>query len=165
MRKSEGVQLYRWLAPHYDSLFNDYRESAADPAHKHIRNPLLPDIKTACDLACGTATTALELACRGIRMFAVDLSPAMCRVAREKIRKSGLPVRVIHADMRDFRLPEPVDLVSCEFDALNHIPQKADLASVAVAVARSLRPGGYFYFDVNNRCAFETYWRSTLWIE
>jgi SAM-dependent methyltransferase len=67
--------------------------------------------------------------------------------------------------MRRFRLPEPVDLIICEFDALNHVPRKADLQVVAKAVARALRPGGYFYFDVNNRLAFERYWPGTLWIE
>jgi len=52
--------------------------------------------------------------------------------------------------MRTFCLPEPVDLVTCEYNALNHLPQKADLARTVRAVARALRPGGYFYFDVNN---------------
>jgi cyclopropane fatty-acyl-phospholipid synthase-like methyltransferase len=47
-------------------------------------------------------------------MFGVDLSPVMCRRAREKAREAGLPLRVIHADMREFRLPELVDLVTCE---------------------------------------------------
>ncbi len=67
--------------------------------------------------------------------------------------------------MRAFRLTEPVDLVLCEFDALNHIPRKPDLARVASAVARALRPGGHFYFDVNNRLAFETIWPGTWWVE
>ncbi len=52
-------------------------------------------------------------------------------------------------------MPEPGDLVSCEFDALNHVPRKADLALVAKAVARALRPGGHFCFDVNNRLSFD----------
>jgi SAM-dependent methyltransferase len=102
----------------------------------------------------------------GIRMFAVDLSPVMCRMAREKARRAGLPVRVLCADMRSFRLPGAVDLITCEYDALNHIPQKADLRLVAKSVARALRPGGWFFFDVNNRLGFERYWAgTTLWTE
>jgi SAM-dependent methyltransferase len=65
--------------------------------------------------------------------------------------------------MRDFRLPEPVDLVLCEFDAINHVAHKSDLALVARSVARALRPGGYFYFDANNRLAFERVWPGTSW--
>jgi SAM-dependent methyltransferase len=67
--------------------------------------------------------------------------------------------------MRTFWLPEPVDLVTCEFDALNHVPRKSDLTRVANAVARALRPGGYFYFDVNNRLAFQKIWSGTAWFE
>ena len=95
----------------------------------------------------------------------MDLSPVMCRLARDKARRARLPLRVLRADMRRFRLPEPVDLITCEADALNHVPHKTDLRLVAKAVARALRPGGYFYFDVNNRLGFERYWTLTQWIE
>jgi SAM-dependent methyltransferase len=126
---------------------------------------ILPSVTSACDLACGTGTTALQLAGAGIKTFAVDLSPAMCRLAREKASRAHLPVRVFCADMRNFRLPEPVDLITCEFDALNHVPRKEDLRLVAKSVARALRPGGYFFFDVNNRAGFERFWSGTFSIE
>jgi SAM-dependent methyltransferase len=155
--------VYRWLAKYYDRLF-EYRRSF-DAARETIIGPLLPDMKSACDLGCGTGTTALLLASRGIRTFAVDLSPEMCRIARRKARQAGLPLRVIQGDMRDFRLPQAVDLVTCEFDALNHLPRKQDLRRVAAAVARALKPGGYFAFDANNRLAFERIWSNTWFID
>ena len=98
-------------------------------------------------------------------MFAVDLSPVMCRLAREKARRARLPLRVLCADMRRFQLPESVDLITCEYDALNHVPRKSDLRMVAKAVAKALRPGAYFFFDVNNRLGFERYWSTTFWTE
>ena len=156
---------YRWLALYYDELFSPFR-SPMGAARKHLLGRILPNTKFACDLACGTGTTALALAREGIKMFAVDLSPVMCRLAREKARRAGLPLRVLCADMRKFQLPEPVDLVACENDALNHVPRKADLRMVVRAVARALRPGGYyFFFDVNNRLGFERYWTSAWWLE
>lgn len=164
MTRTTGVRPYRWLAEYYDQVFAvppGWRTAARDA----ILGPLLPGIRSACDLACGTGTTALELARLGIRMFAVDLSPGMCRAARGKAREAGLPLRVIRADMRDFRLPAPVDLVLCEFDALNHVARKGDLRRVASAVSRALGPGGLFFFDVNNRLGFETYWKGTVWTE
>jgi len=42
-------------------------------------------------------------------------------------RAAGLPIRVLQADVRTFRLSEPVDLITCEFDALNHILRKSGL--------------------------------------
>ncbi|MCS7043982.1 MAG: class I SAM-dependent methyltransferase [Bryobacteraceae bacterium] len=164
MASRHPPRVYRSLAEHYDKIFSPLRHPL-DLARKRLLEPLLGNVKSACDLGCGTAATALELARRGIRTFAVDLSPAMCRVAREKVRHAALPVQVLCADMRSFRLPEPVDLVLCECDALNHLPARADLARVARAVAQALAPGGWFYFDVNNARGFERYWTGEFWIE
>jgi SAM-dependent methyltransferase len=111
-----------------------------------------------CDLCCGTGTTALEFARRGLRVYAVDGSRDMLRVARAKFAKACAQVQIIHADMRNFRLPEQVDLVTCEFDAINHVKHKCDLEAVAHSVARALRPGGWFFFDANTRRAFEKLW-------
>jgi len=155
---------YRWLAHYYDEIFSPFR-APINAAREHILGRILPHVETACDLACGTGTTALILARKGIRMYAVDLSPGMCRLAREKARRAGLPLRVLHADMRSFRLPEAVDLITCEYDALNHIPHRGDLQRVAKAVGRALRPGGHFFFDVNNSLGFEQFWTSTVWFD
>ena len=67
--------------------------------------------------------------------------------------------------MRTFRLPKAMDLITCEFDALNHVPRKADLRRVARAVARALRAGGHFLFDVNNSLGFERYWAGAVWMQ
>ena len=134
-------------------------------ARARVLGGLLRHVDTACDLACGTGTAALALARRGIHVYAVDLSPRMCQVARRKARAAKARVDVIRGDMRSFRLPESVDLVICEGDALNHVPLKRDLRSVAQAVFRALRPGGRFYFDVNNSLGFQRYWRGIVWAE
>jgi SAM-dependent methyltransferase len=157
-------QPYTWLAECYDQLFHALRSVYGSP-RRRILGPILPGVESACDLACGTGTTALELARKGIKTYAVDLSPGMCRVARRKARRSAVRLRVLHADMREFRLPQPVDLITCEFDAINHVPRKADLARVVRAVAGALRPGGHFYFDVNNRLAFERVYPLTYWLD
>ena len=164
MRKTPANRPYKSLAAYYDRLFPSAR-SWGDEARGAVLGGILPNIRSACDLACGTGTTALELARGGVEVFGVDLSPTMCRVARKKARAAGLDVRILQADMRKFRLPRQVDLVTCEFDALNHVPRKEDLHAVARAVASALRPGGYFYFDVNNRLSFEKIWPLTWWIE
>ena len=157
-------QTYTLLARYYDQFFTFHLEWYRQ-ARRRLLGGILPEVRAACDLACGTGTTALELARHGIRVYGVDLSPTMCRLARAKARRVGAQVTIIPADMRTFRLPEPVDLVTCEFDAVNHVPRKSDLARVANAVARALRPDGYFYFDVNNRRAFQKIWPGTWWAE
>lgn len=75
---------YHWLAEYYDHLFD--RKQEFDTARKHILGTILPHVESACDLCCGTGVAALRLASRGIKTFAVDLSPGMCRLTREKAR-------------------------------------------------------------------------------
>lgn len=164
MPRGSVVNPYRWLAKCYDEIFNPVR-APIDTARKHILRGVLPRARTVCDLACGTGTTALALARRGVTTYAVDASPWMCQVARSKAARKDVPIRVLRQDMRTLRLPESVDLVICEGDALNHLPRKADLRLVAKAVGRALLPGGYFFFDVNNSPGFRKYWTGTVWLE
>jgi len=162
--KTPVARPYRLLAKYYDEIFSPFR-TPINEARERVLGCILPSVESACDLACGTGTTALDLASKGIRTYAVDASPAMCRLAREKVQLAHAKVRVLRGDMRSFSLPEMVDLVTCECDALNHVPRKADLQSVANSVARALRPGGYFFFDVNNLPGFEVYWSGNVWVE
>jgi SAM-dependent methyltransferase len=155
---------YTVLAHFYDQMIGE-----AVAMNRHARGKVLGAIlsraRTVCDLGCGTGSTAIELARSGKKVYAVDLAPAMCRMARRKIRHTRLPVKVICADMRRLRLPEPVDLVLCEFNPLNHLPRKSDLGRVARAVFRALRPGGWFCFDLNTRRSLREQYPSTQWIQ
>lgn len=165
MTETSTATTYTLLARYYDEFFTFHLEWYRQ-ARRRLLGEILPQARAACDLACGTGTTALELAGPGIKVYGVDLSPTMCRLARTKVHRAGANATIIQADMQRFRLPEPVDLITCEFDALNHVPRKSGLARVAHAVARALRPGGYFYFDVNNRLAFQKVWTGTTsWFE
>lgn len=164
MAKASTKPPYTLLARFYDRLTEE-----APAMHRHARQKILgeilPRVRTVCDLGCGTGSTAMELARRGLKVFAVDLSPAMCRLARRKARRAGLPIKVLCADMRSLRLPEPVDLVLSEFNPLNHLPRKADLERVARAVSRALRPGGYFCFDLNTPRTYEELSAFTRWVD
>jgi len=164
-RTKQSPRPYNFVARFYDQLHGD----AAPRMNRYARQKLLGDVlqraRSVCDLGCGTGTTAVELARRGLKVYALDLSPIMCRQAREKARRAGLPVRVICADMRAFRLPAQVDVVTCEFNPLNHLPRRSDLARVARSVSRALRPGGHFYFDINTRLTLERLYPSTYWFE
>jgi 2-polyprenyl-3-methyl-5-hydroxy-6-metoxy-1,4-benzoquinol methylase len=125
---------YALIARFYDELHPEAPRMNRY-ARRKILGKILASVRVVCDLGCGTGTTALELARRGLKVYAVDCSPMMCRQAQVKARRAGLPVQVLCADMRSFRLPEPVELVTCEFNPLNHLPRRADLARVARAVA------------------------------
>ena len=111
---------YRWLAEHYDEMFGSLR-APIDDARQHVLKRILPHVSSACDLACGTGTTALSFVRAGIRTFAVDLSPVMCRAARIKARNAGLPLKVMRADMR---LPATRACRSCDLRVRRAEPRR-----------------------------------------
>ena len=102
--------------------------------------------RSAADLGCGTGLFARHLCTsRGVPVIAVDRSPEMLRHARNHCR--GLAVRVLRQDIRELALPHPVDLVTANFDTLNHVVDERDVRAVLRRVFDNLRPGGHFLFD------------------
>src|SRR5262249_38167031 len=49
-------------------------------------------------------------------------------------------------------LPSRVDLITANFDTLNHLRTPQDLRRAFEQVAANLRPGGHFYFDILTPC-------------
>jgi SAM-dependent methyltransferase len=144
-----------WLVSRfYDDLW-PRRSAKWRAARRRLLGPVLKRSRSICELGCGTGTNSIEFARRGLKVYAVDLSRDMCRVTQEKARKKRVKLDVIQADMRTFRLPEAVDCVASEWGPINHLRRKVDLVKVTRSVARALRPGGYFYFDLHQRRYFE----------
>jgi len=148
---------YALLGRHYDRVMGGHA-GLFRRARRGLLRGVEDRVASICDLGCGSGATALEFARRGRRVTAVDLSAAQVRTVRRKARAAGLSLRVLQADMRRLKLPEPVDLVLCEFDALNHLPRHADLAPTLRAIYRALHPGGWFLFDVNTRRGYARLW-------
>ncbi len=161
---NKSPQPYTLLAQFYDEMA-PYAPGMNRHARRRILRKVLGQVRSACDLACGSGETALDFARHSLKVYAVDFSPTLCHITREKARRARLPVRVLCTDMRRFRLPEPVDLVTCEFAGLNHLPHKADLIPVFRAVARALRPGGWFLFDLNTPKSLREQSQVTEWVE
>ena len=158
---SEHRKPYWLVSRFYDELWPD-RSKAWRAARRRLLGPVLRQSQTICELGCGTGTNSIEFARRGLKVYAVDLSEGMCRVTREKAQRKRVRLNVIQADMRSFRLPEPVDCVASEWGPINHLRRKSDLLKVTRSVARALRPGGYFYFDLHQRRFFEGWAESVV---
>ena len=102
--------------------------------------------KSALDLACGTGILCRILADQGIQTAGMDLSPGMIEIARQADDRICYEV----GDMTAYRPAQPVDLVTCTGDAVNHIPDPEDLEKIFRNVFGYLNPGGWFVFDLLN---------------
>ena len=102
--------------------------------------------KTAMDLACGTGVLCRILQDSGMAAAGMDFSSGMIDIAREN--NPDIPFEV--ADMITYRPEKHFDLVTCTGDAVNHIPDLADVAKIFDNVYAYTAPGGYFVFDILN---------------
>jgi SAM-dependent methyltransferase len=106
---------------------------------------------SAADLGCGTGLFARYLnALWRVPVFGVDLSPAMLRIAASNCRDTN--VMLLRQDIRELRLPRRVDLVTANFDTLNHLVNDGELPALFRRVYDQLRPGGHFIFDFITPC-------------
>ena len=147
------------LAMPYSRLAVDYDATIGIPFFLQTRNFFEKLVRkygikfrSAADIGCGTGLFARYLKMsRGITVFAVDQSKPMLRIARRNC--CGTDVVLLRQDIRCLRLPQKVDLITANFDTLNHILRKEDLSKTLRSVVENLNPGGHFIFDVVTNCS------------
>ena len=152
-----GTLAHRVLGP-YSQFAAMYDRTLGIPAFLRTRRAFEALVRrygirfrSAADLGCGTGLFACYVSrCWRVPVFAVDISPAMLR---EAARNCGnVNVCLLRQDIRALRLPHPVDLVSANFDTLNHLVADSDLRLAFRRIHDNLRPGGHLYFDLITPC-------------
>jgi len=104
------------------------------------------------EIGVGTARIALPAVRKGAKVVGLDLHAGMLAAAERrrqtlaKAKRGNL--RLTQGDMRDFDLGERFRLISCPFNALQHMYSSEDVAAALGRVRAHLAPGGLFVFDV-----------------
>jgi SAM-dependent methyltransferase len=99
------------------------------------------------DLACGTGILTRRLNRVAQEVVGLDASERMLDLARAS--HGGVPgLSFVRGDFRLFSLDRQFDAVVCACNSLNYLADPDELAQILAAVARHLRPGGVFVFDV-----------------
>lgn len=101
------------------------------------------------DVACGEGSFAVEMARKGWSVTGVDLSEEMLRLATHRAKHEEVQVNFVKQDMRFIDYQNEFDLVTCWFDSLNFLTTQDDLQSAFNSISRSLKPNGWFLFDMN----------------
>jgi len=133
------------LGPIYEWMVGG-TEAARDQGTAEVTKlgAVIPDRGLAVDLGAGFGMHALPLACRGLRVLAID----SCAVLLDALRArcAELPIEIIRDKLQSFRrhLPEPAQLILCMGDTLTHLPDDQAIEDLVSDVAAALAPGGHF---------------------
>jgi SAM-dependent methyltransferase len=141
------IAAFEPLAPFYDLYTHDYEYEAWMTNVEAVARGHGLGGKLLLDVCCGTGKSFMPLLRRGYSVTACDISPAMVERARRAAGPMG--VDVVVADVRDLPVLGRFDLVTSMDDALNYMLTDDELGAAFAGVARNLRPGGLFVFDVN----------------
>lgn len=99
------------------------------------------------DVCCGPAYHAREAARQGLKTVGLDFQPDMLELARQRTEGEGLAVEWAEADMRCFRLEQPVDVALGAFDAIDGLLSNEDVLAHLHSVAANLTPKGLYVFE------------------
>src|SRR5579884_47779 len=156
-KASAGVKRYAdydpfaWL---YTNYWGDEFHRQAMPVLEQLILDRIAPGAAILDLCCGDGRITDALARRGYAVTGIDGSEEMRTYARGRNPK----LRLLLADARDFDLPHQFDAVISTFDALNHVMNRSELVAVFRCVLASLKPGGWFGFDLNREEAYRDLW-------
>jgi SAM-dependent methyltransferase len=147
-----AVAAYELLAPFYDLYTHDYGhdEWLANIEAIALEHGL--GGRRLLDIGCGTGKSFLPMLARGYDVTACDISPRMVERARE-----ASSADVFVADARELPDVGPFDMAMALDDALNYVLSDEDLETVFEGVARNLRPGGIFVFDLNSLLTYRQF--------
>ena len=146
------------LAAGYDSTFSEslLGRLLRDSVHEEMTGAFRAGDHVL-DLGCGTGEDARRLAERGVRVYGIDLSTEMVKLARAKT--TGLDVRLEVGDLSDLHVSAGDGAFNgalANFGSLNSV---RSCGALARSLGRLVRPGGRVFLVVMGRwCPWEWLW-------
>ena len=117
------------------------------------------------DLACGPGRFAIPLAQRGFRVVGLDICDVYLEQARVKAQEQGLQIEFIHGDMRSIPFEREFDAVINLFTSFGYFEREEDHLQVLKEVHKSLKPGGRFLLELQNRDWLIKHLQARDWVE
>jgi SAM-dependent methyltransferase len=153
---------YDALAAHYDEFTKDldYEPWLAEtlPRLEHLGL----EGKRLLDVGCGTGKSLVPMLERGWRCSGCDISPAMIRIAREKI---GDRAQLTVADMRHLPRLASFDLVWSLNDSINYLLDRSQLELTLRAMRANMTDSGLLVFDLNTVLTYRTFFAERRLVE
>jgi len=142
------MEPYDIIAQFYDEIMGDQADIAG-----YIRKFILqrnPNAHSVLEIACGTGELMKHLS-RHYEVAGLDKSSVMVAMAHHKFRH----IMLYQLDMVDFKLKDKFDAIICMNDSINHLLKFSDWKKLFANVAKHLKDGGIFVFDINTEFKLE----------
>mgnify|MGYP001165615625 FL=1 len=152
------MSLYQQFAKVYASGYRGYSQTMAELLPAVIRHYHLAPGERLLDIACGEGSFAVAAAQQGWQVVGVDQSCDMLDLARAHALEAGVSAEFSCMDMRELDFSGQFDLATCWYDSLNYMLTAEDLGNAFKGVARALKPGGHFLFDMNTVYGLAVSW-------
>ncbi len=131
---------------HYDYEFRDRTEDVKFYVEQYQQ------VERVLELGVGTGRIALKAVKKGANVTGLDLHEGMLKAAQTHREKLSAEKRekfqLIQGDMRYFDLQEKFDLITCPFNAFQHLYEIKDVNACLQSVKKHLLPKGKFILDV-----------------
>ena len=134
----DQMTYYRKMAPEYDETTGQTEDLQRTFARARELLQQLAPVEQILELACGTGTWTRALLPLGRELTAIDASPEMLALARQKV--GNAVVQFQQADLFQWQPRQQYDLVFFA-NWLFHVPPQR-LDAFLGTVARAVRPGG-----------------------
>jgi len=144
---------FAWL---YNQHWGGFAKLVLPVLENLALNELVPGSRIL-EVCCGTGQLAALLTAQGYAVTGQDGSAEMLEIARENAPQAVF----VLGDARSFALPAAFDAAVSTFDSLNHILELEELEAAFGCVARALKPGAPFCFDLNMEGAFLEGWEGS----
>ena len=140
-----------------NSKFSLDRASALKIKLKNIK------IASILDLACGTGLFLNEMYKNFDLKYGIglDLSDNMIKYAQKNYQSQKL--NFVKGDMTNFSFEKNFDLITCNYDAINHLNLFEDWKKMFIKVYKHLNVGGYFIFDFNTLLKLKNFNRDSYY--
>jgi ubiquinone/menaquinone biosynthesis C-methylase UbiE len=127
--------------------YDVYRDHLNTPAFLAMLPPV--DGLLGLDIGCGEGSNTRQLARRGARMVAVDISQTFVRHATAEEAREPLGVRYARASAVQLPFPDDAFDFATAFMSLMDVPGQDGALREA---RRVVRPGGFFQFSITHPC-------------
>ena len=146
----ENKEQYKNFSYYYDILMRDIDYKTWGNYIKEIIEKNNVKHNDVLEMACGTGNISIDMAKRGYKVTAFDISEDMLSVASNKAAVQGANIQFLYQDMTNIKIGKDFGIILCLCDSVNYITETSDLANLFKWVYSHLKDNGIFIFDINS---------------